>query len=367
MDKKITIGNWEVITILINAICTKIFLNFPRRMAEGGGTGGWILTVYVSVLAIIGFYIVQMLYKRFEGKDIIDIGEYIAGRAGRIVVGMVAAIFFMFVICVYLRTFSEIMKMVALTVSPISFVSLFFIVVMIVGAYFGMEAITRIHSVAVPIVVAGLILIVVAVFPYMDFNLAFPVLGTGVSDIFVEGFMNVSVFAEIFFVFMLIPFLKYHKNFKRSGLIALGFSALFLFASAFVYNTVFPYPESIERVLPIYQLARLISYGRFFQRIESIFVIIWAAAALLYVMVGFYLALYSFKKAFKLEYIRPLILPFAVIVFSLSMLPRNLISAVKLETGYARFWAWAVTFGMTILLPLIARFIKKKDKRKIEA
>lgn len=367
MDKKITIGNWEVITILINVICTKIFLNFPSKMAEGGGTGGWILTVYISVLAFIGFFVVQKLYRRFEGKDIIDIGEYVAGGVGRIAVGIVSTIFFMTIVCIYIRTFSESMKTVALSVSPISFVSLFFIVVMILGAYFGLEAISRIHAIAVPIVAAGFIVIMIAVFPYMDLTRAFPVLGTGAYDIFANGFIKVSVFAEIFFILMLTPFIKTHNNLKKSGFIALGFSAVFLLISVFVYITVFPYPANVERVLPIYQLARLISYGRFFQRIESVFVVIWAAAALLYLMAGFYFALYSFKKAFKLQYLRPLILPFAVIVLNLSLLPPNLLSAVRLETGYPRDLGWAVTFGMTLLLLLTARFIKKKDKGKVKA
>jgi len=363
MERKIVFGNWEVIAILINVICTKIFLNFPRTAVEQGGTASWIFTIYISLLAFLGFYIIQKLYKPMEGKDLIDIGEYIGGSAGRIITGSIIIFFLAWVTVVYVRTFSENMKIVALTNSPLSFVELFFLVCMITGAYLGLEAIARFHAIAVPFIAAGFMLIMIGVSNYMNFSFLLPVLGTGVYNIFGRGFLKLSVFAELLLLFLLAPFIKTHKNLRVAGYTALGLSSFFLFISALVFTAVLPFPTAVERVIPIFQLARLINYGRFFQRIESVFVVIWAAASLLFVTINFFLILNTFKKTFKLEYYRPLIFPFAVLIMNISLLPTNLIDAVKLEVTYFRNWAWVVTFGMTIVLLLIVRFRENKPKK----
>ncbi len=360
MEKKIVFGNWEVITILINVICTKIFLNYPRMAAEQGGTAGWIFTIYISLLALLGFYIIQRLYKPMEGKDLIDIGEHVGGGAVRILVGSVILVFLIYVTTVYLRTFSENMKLVALTNSPLSFVELFFLVCMIAGAYFGIETIARLHAITVPAIVAGFFIIMVGVLNYVDFSQLLPVMGEGAYKIFGDGAMKVSVFAELLLLFLMAPYIKTNKHLKVSGFWALGLSSFFLFISALIFVTVIPFPVALERTIPIFHIARLINFGRFFQRIESVFIIIWAAASLLFVTVNFYFILNTFKKTFKLEYYKPLILPFAILLMTISFLPGNLVDAVELEVDYFRNWSWTVTFGMTIILLLLARARKKK-------
>lgn len=365
MKDKVVFGRWEAVAVLINMLCTKIFLNFPRVTAENAATGGWIYTLYFSILAFLAFFIITKLYKRFEGKDLIDIGEHIGGSAGRIIVGTVIVIFFTYIVSVVLREFAEDLKVIALTVSPISFVTLFFIAGMVVGAYMGLEAIVRCHAVMVPVIAIGFLLIILGVSPYFDLSNLTPVLGSGVENIFFKGIAKLSMYGEFMLIFMMMPFIGVYKNFTRIGYAALGFSAFFLFLGSVALLLVIPYPVSIENFLPIYQLARLINLGRFFQRVESMFVLIWAAAALLYLTAGFYFIVYSLKKSFKLPFYRPLIFPIAIIIFTLSLLPPNLSTAVALETKYFRNYAWLISFVMVVILLAVARFIKRKKRKEV--
>jgi hypothetical protein len=124
-----------------------------------------------------------------------------------------------------------------------------------------------------------------------------------------------------------------------------------------------PYPHNREYFLPIYQLARIIHFGRFFQRLESAFLFIWAASALLYLSSAFFFIVYIFKKTFKLAYYRPLIVPFALIIFSLSLIPENVMHTVTLDTEYFGNISWLIAFGFTISLLVVARIVKKKTER----
>lgn len=361
MKKKTVFGKWETVCILLNVICTKIFLNYPRLASEQGGTAAWLFSVYVSLLALGAFALISRLYKPFGGKDLLEVSECVGGGFGRIATAIVIIMFLGWTTTVYLRTFSENMKLVSLTVSPLSFVEVFFLACMIAGAYFGIEAISRFHAIAVPFVVIGFFLLMIGVSSYIDLNNLFPILGAGLDKIVIQGFPKVSVFSEILLLFILAPFLKTHENMKSSGLWAIALSSVSFIVSSFVYLTVFAYPTTLEKVIPIFHIARLINLGRFFQRVEAIFMVIWALASLLYVTVNFYIILYVIQKAFRLEHYKPLIVPVALILFCLSFFPPNLVEAVRLEVDVFRTWSWIPAFVLPIALLTLAGLKKKKS------
>lgn len=364
MGNKIVFGRWEAVTLMINMICTKIFLSFPRAAVEIAGNASWILVIYDSAIVFGLFFVISGLYRRFEGKDLLDVGEHIGGSVGRIVVGSIVLAFLVTFTSIILREFTEDMKVIAFTLSPISFVTMFFLVSMTVGAYFGIEAIVRFHAITVPVIAIGYLVIIVAVLPFTDYTNMLPILGLGPVNIFFKGIQGISAFSELLMLFLIVPFIKTDKNFRKIGFTALGFSTLFLLVSAPVFIAALPYPAAMESFIPIYQLARLINYGRFFQRVEPLFMVVWVSAALLYLTASFYFIVYIFRKTFALRYHKPLILPFAVIIFTLSLLPPNLVSVVELEHMILRRYSPIVTFAVTILLLLIARAIKRNRKKE---
>ena len=367
MKKKTIFGNWEASAIIINLICTKIFLNFPRMAAETGGTAAWLFTIFIAALAFLGFTVIQILYKPFEGKDLLDIAELAAGNPGRVLAGLVIILGAGWCATAYMRVFSENMKLISLTTSPLSFVELFFTACLAAGAYLGMEALSRLHAFSVPFIASGYLLIMVGVVNYIDLGNLLPILGNGAKEIFISGAPKVSVFFEILFLVLLPPFLKKHDNMKTTGYWSLGLSAFFLVISSLVFTSVFPYPSSLERIIPIFHIARLIKLGRFFQRLESIFLFIWAAAALLYISVCFYFILFAFQKTFRLDYYKPLIVPFAIIIMSISFIPTDFSEVITYEVSLFRKWSWIAAFAMPILLLVLARLRNKGAVRKGQA
>jgi len=69
-------------------------------MAKIGGSAAWIVAIYISILAIIVFYITSKLYSNFEGKDIIDIGEILGGKALKIPLGILIIVFSCCFVCI---------------------------------------------------------------------------------------------------------------------------------------------------------------------------------------------------------------------------------------------------------------------------
>lgn len=361
-DKTITLGTSEAIVILINALCSRIFINFPRPFTESAGNAAWIQIIYVCIVVIIIFSIIQKLFSNFEGLDIIDVGEYALGTLGRYILGIPIILILLFIGSVILREYSENMKIISLPTSPISFVMLFFIIGMISGAFTGIEAITRFHILVVPIITVAYLVILFGVTKYIDITNFFPILGNGPKAIFGDGLIKISLFSPLLYLLLIIPYLKTHKNFKMAGYMTLLFSSTLFILGTIAYIGIFPYNTSVELFLPTFELARLVDYGRFFQRLESIFMLSWATSGLMYLSVILFFIVNTFKKVFKLDYYKPLILPFSVLIFSLSIFPPNLMTSIILETKYYTMISWIITMLLPLLFLILANIRKKYFK-----
>ncbi|HOM02529.1 MAG TPA: endospore germination permease [Acetivibrio sp.] len=360
MNNNITFGSHEAICLMITMISTKAILNFPSAMAKIGGPAAWIVAIYISLLVIIAFYIVSKLYSKFEDKDIIDIGGILGGKALKILLGVLILIFLIALLSFYLRSFSEEMKTMGFTISPIGFVMLFFVFGMIISAYVGIEALIRFQAIIVPVTVISFILFIIALIPSMSIDNIKPILGLGSYNVFVKGAVRISDFAELIFLFLLPPFIKKTDVFNKTGFIGLVICSLVLTSLTFSFVSIYPYPISTGDLLPAYELARIIKFGRFFERAESILVITWATIGFMYLSTAFYFLLHVFKKTFGLRYYEPLILPFALVIMSTSLIPERLMNIISLESGIFRNFIWIIVFILPVVLLIVTRAVRRE-------
>lgn len=366
MENRIRFGRWEAVTLLINLVCTKIFLNYNRMTVEDAGTAGWLSSIISCLSALVMFMVLIRLYRKFGDRDILDIAEIGGGKPLKALTGAVITAGLFFLTVIVLRKFSEDMKIVSLPVSPISYVMFFFITGIVIASCFGLEAILRYHAIVIPVIAIGYILLLLGAIPRMDISNMLPILGTGSGDIIRKGFIRSSIFCELIVLFLLPPFLGSYKNVRSSGFIAIALCTVFLIAGSLAYILSIPYPSNLEPFLPVYHMSREISLGRFFQRIEAVFVFIWAMAALMYLTATFYFMVHTFAKTAGLRYTRPLIPPFAVIVFSTAFIPDNLMSVIKIDTNMISRYAWLITFVFTGLILVLASLRKRWRKEMHE-
>lgn len=367
MKNKLKFGTWESVTLLINLICSKIFLSYTRLTVEDAGSAGWLSSIISCITAFLIFIITLKLYKRFESNDILDIAEIAGGKFLRIVMGLVISAVLFVITANVLREYSEDIKVIVLPTSPLSYVMTFLAVGMIAGCFLGIEAIVRFAAIGVPVIATGYILIILGVIPRMDYTNIFPVLGTGLDDTIVNGILRSSVFIELLAIFLLPPFLGDHKKVRSAGYITFCFSSFFLITGSLAYIMATSYPNSLEPFLPIYYMARLVNLGRFFERIESLFVVIWSLAALLYLSSNFYFMVYAFAKAVGLKYMRPLILPFIIVMFGAAFLPENLITVLKFESSFIYKWLGIAAFAINAVVMTVAILkggVKKEARNK---
>ena len=257
MQHKIKFGRWESIALILNLICTKIFLYFNRLTVEDAGTAGWLMTVFTCAVTLLAYSLLIWMYKKFEGKDILDIAGIAGGKILKAITGFALGGVLVVLAALTMREYSEDIKIISLPTSPLSYVMFFFIAGMVTASYLGVESIVRHNAIITPIIAAGYVLILLGAIPRADLTNLMPILGTGLKDIVLKGLYRTSIFVELIVLFMLPPFLGSYKEVRSVGFISIGLSSFFLVMGSLSYILVFPYPASLELFLPFSTWPRL--------------------------------------------------------------------------------------------------------------
>lgn len=353
MLKEGKIGVFEAICITTIMIASKVMFSSTRAVVESAGTAGWYLTLISSVTALVGFFIIFLLMKRFPGQELVSVFQTVFGGAIGGLLSLTICFLFILNAAAFTREFVEALKIFEYPLSPPSFMISFFILAVVIMLYFGFETVTRTASLfAWPILIAMTAIFIFAL-PLYDFSNLFPILGNGLEITVISGLMRSSVYGDVLTLAVVINSLQGLNHFKKSGVTAIILSGLIISMSFLFYNLTFPYHIAAENTIPLFTMARSIVMGRFFQRLEAIFVFAWSFSAILAAGISLYTALSIYCKVFKINDHRVMIFPLAIITFTIAIVLPD-ISSIALFVHLLRQYGWVIYFGFPLLALLIA-------------
>ncbi len=352
------IGHREALTLLVIMLTGKIFLSYPRNLALMGDAAGWIIVLLAGIYSLIGLYFLTSVLSKYPELNLLEIAQTVTGSIIGKIIGFVIFLFFLVLTAIYLRQFAESFILAILPHTPISVITLFFLLLLIYANILGIEILSRVAWLFGPYLVATLIAIVGFSLPQAKLDYLTPVLGPGIGKIFQNSFFEVSSFAEILLLGVIAPLIRKRDKLFGVGLYGLLLAILINMAIAAVVVMVFNFVASRSLVFPVLQLTRLISFGEFVQRVEAIFVFLWFFWAGIQLGGLFYGAVASFAQTFKIKDYRPLTFPIGVIIFAMSLIPTSMTQAVQWSGStnglpLLSYSYTGVAFGIPLLLWLI--------------
>jgi len=360
----IKLGHSEAIAVTMIFLGSKAFLGYPRMMAQMGATAGWIIILLSSIFSIAFWLIISSLLERFPGKSILEINEVVLGKYLGFGLNIIALLYIIFSSSLLLRLFSEAVILTALPHVPISALNFLFLIPMFVAAYLGLEAISRSAYISLPFIMAGTFAVLVFLYPFWDITELYPVLGAGAWPLLKYGFLNTSAFGEVLILAILAPFFSFGpERLRYAGITSIVIVAVSLILITVVYLMVIPMPGATENLVPFYQLSRTIYLGRYYQRLESVFILFWTFTAFLRLAIGYITAALITREIFKIPYYRPLLPALAVIILSLALTPEDVMKTVELEKQLRLFYGWIITFFLPSSVGAAAYLLKKGDRR----
>jgi len=150
----------------------------------------------------------------------------------------------------------------------------------------------------------------------------------------------------------------------------IAFSSVFI-CSIYLVLTVsiilfmFSFFISNDQLIPLYTAATYIEFGSFFQRQESVFLLIWMVAFACQISIIGNFSTHIFKKISNIKNAKIMVYPFAGIMVAVSLLPKNYAISNFFETNIFPVTCIGIVFILGISILIIAN-IKKKEGEKNE-
>lgn len=357
------IGSIEAIVLVCVVITNQILLNLPENIIKSCGSSAWLNIIYISIIAILFTMLLCKLFQVFINKDLLDICEYTGGKWLKFVIGISYIVLFVLISGTLLRYFCETIKLIYFHNTPVIILALVFLIAVAIANKIGFKAISNINLIIIPLVLISLLVIFFSTTNSFKFEQLFPIFGYGLNKTFFSGLTNIFAFGGIAFLYFLMPFLKKEKNFKKVSVIAIIISSIYLILSIICLLLVFPFISDTELTMSIYSLTRQIEYGKFLQRTDALFVLLWILSLLSYLSIVITFCLIIFKKISNITNPKAMTYCFTLLLFAIFLLARNITIAKFIQKNVYRYYEIILVFVISMLI-LIWGNLKYRLKHK---
>jgi spore germination protein (amino acid permease) len=364
MLKEGKFGVSEAVCLVSITITTKVFYTSPSLLADLLGTSSWYMTLISAATACLGFVFIYLLLKRFDGNDIVQIYKTAFGRFLGSVFSLMLCLFLLLISFSTIREFTDVFEVYVMPRASADYLTLIFIAVCASFCFYGLESIARFSRASAYFLLLGLVVVLVLSFQNYHLSYLFPFFGRGLDKTIEYGLMRSSSYGEVVLLSVFAPALQGAKYVKRAGYSSLIISGLLISVTLMAFTLTFPYTTAAELTSPMYEFTMQIGYGRFFQRLDPIFLFVWIISSFITVSALLYGSLSTYAKIFSIDNLRPCLIPFFAIVFCLTLMPRDIVTVSTGLIQNIRSYGWTIYFVLPLLALVLAAIRKKKEAAK---
>jgi len=344
----------EAILVIWFAIGAKVVLNLPAAVTAHALTAGWMVVLGGGLLSLAAFLPGVLLMRRFPGLPYARAGDEAAGLVPGKIAGVVTAAFLILLSSLTLRESAEAFATTLLPTTPVVVIILVFALTMGYSAYAGVEALGRLVVFFVPWVVAILGLVLLGEVEMVDLRHLFPLWGRGPTAVAADMATSTSLYSEMLLLPILYPYLRRRRQAVRVGVWAILLSTVLLSVVQVVIVGAFDVSNTDRLVFPLISLARFISFGRLFSRVEALVILVWIFAAAIQSTALLWAVATNLAECLRLPDHRPLITPLAAVIAAAATVPVGMREAAAIDFEYVHRWGAIVAFGLPLALWLLA-------------
>ncbi|QGQ97886.1 spore gernimation protein [Paenibacillus psychroresistens] len=361
---KISILQFGIMMFMF-AIGSAVIL-IPSIIVAVAKQDAWITFVIAIGLdfGIVTFW--TALAKRFPNETIIQYSERILGKWFGKMIGLIYISYFLYLSALVLRNLGDFISTSLLVQTPQQFVHIIFMIPIMYGAYLGLEVIGRASEILLPWVVLFFLVMTILLLKDIDFSKLLPILPNGIQ-MPIKGLYPLIGFpkCEMILFLMLTPFVKQPGKIKKYFLLFFIGSAVFAALLVLVSITVLGVDLTERSTFSVFDLAKEIKVGSFFNRVEVLVGGIWIITIFVKLCLCFYAANLATAYVFNLKSYRITILPYGLIVIALSTIVfHNPAEAFWFITGAYPLYAMFHGFFIPGVLLVVAKIRKLKIKPK---
>lgn len=359
------VGTIEAIMLILTIIITHTILSLPKRIITLTKSASILNLIYVGIIAVLLAYLIYKLIKSFPGLDLIDISEFLGGKVFKNIVGTIFMLHFIITSSLLLRNFCEVLKIVYYPMTNIIFILAFFIIAVCIANYFDFSSTLKANLIIVPIVLVSILFLLFSNIKNFVPQRIFPILGDGLYNTFVLGLLNLSSFGGLAYLYFLPPLLKEPEKMKKISLISIVLSAVYLILCVSIILFMFSSFIDINEISLLYSATRYVEFGKFLDRLESVFLLIWMIVFACYLSIVLKFVMTIFRKITNIQNKKPLIPIFGLLILAISLIPKNLGVSEFFENQIYPYMVLFIVIILGIGILVFANFkLKKSQKQK---
>lgn len=336
--------------------------SFILNPGQEAMNNAWLAVITGTLEALVFVLAFTSLCGMYPRKTIVEINDIVLGPYIGKFFSICYLWFFFHIGAMVLRNFGGFFS----TLMPTTPMAVFIIVALLVCAATvqqGIEGITRVSQILVPVTIITFIITTALVSNQMDLSNFLPFM-----DISIQKFIQAShttasfPFGEIIAFIMILPFLNKSEHSRKSMIYALLISSS-IYLIAVIRNTAVLGDFAAISFFPALSVIRLIDLAAIITRIDIIIATSFLVMGYIYVSVVYYGTVLGIAQLFKLSTFRPLILPIGFLMFIMSIIQfENCMENISFASNIYPYYSLPFEF----LLPLITLFIAKVRNLKIK-
>ena len=351
-------GMADGLALVLLAILPRVFLSAIMQLVEEAATAAWLTVIVAGTATLAALYVLIYVLSRLTG-DVVDAAAYLLGRPGAWAVNLWCAVAFFANTVLLLRQFAENTLITALPALSLPGAVGWYVVGAAVVTYYSIENMARAAYLILPFAITGLLAVLALLAPfYHVYNLA-PWAGLGWGNVITTGLATAGFDVGALVLIILGPSWQNARTLRGAAVYGVGGGMLLKALAMLVFTMVFGVAVGREKMLPFFEMARLVYINRYLQRIEAFFIVLWVIVGVLGAAVGLYITLYLLARLCRLPALRPLIPLLAVLAGEVALLPPDVASVLRLDTLAVHLFTW----GMYALPPLLLAGLVLKERR----
>jgi spore germination protein KB len=341
------------------AAATAIFLAVslqptPWLLAvRAGETAAWATPLIAGAVALLLYLPVAIRLGALPGGgNLISLARAAAGEPAAIGMGLLVCVSLDFDSGLIIRRVAESTVTHLYPHTPQTFVMVALSLCALYGASGGLADLVRLGRILLPVFLLTLCVILIGPLPWCNVRNLLPFWGPGPGPLLVGSIRLVGLFtAPILFLLLAGGQLRDRDRLWRAGIVAGGGAILLLMAIFATLLLVYPLPLGYSVTFPLQELTRLVTGGRFFERIESLTILIEFFMIACYLSAILHAAAAAYAGAFRICTHRTVLLPLFTLALLVSLIPTDQGQAIKMRMLSIPFAA-VITYLLPLLLTL---------------
>lgn len=326
-------------------------LIIPSSATHYARQNAWISTLVGMIAGLLAVYTYSKFAKAYPNLTLIEAIQKAFGKWIGTIISLLAIMFFLMVSVGSMREIADFVTSEMLPGTPIPAILMLFILIAIMASRLGIEVIGRASEIFIPMFIFLFLIQTFAIIPQMEIVRILPILEDGIKPV-LRGAISITTytFLETVVFLMILPYVNQQEKITKSFLKGSILGGIIIFITLLVSILVLGPDLTNRDIYPSYNIARRISVGGFFERVEAMIALEWMLTLFIKVTLYLYAFVLGLSQLLKLKEYRVLSLPTGMILVALA--PIIAPNFTYYNAIFDNYWVYyVITFG--IFLPLV--------------